>query len=108
MKKLHIAISTNNIEATVTDYNVRLSAEPDLHIAGQYALWRTESLNLSIRQDSKCVSGSLRHLGWEDSCVTEFTQDIDVNDIVWEHFNAQNQADEINNLWPEADYSPKS
>ena len=108
MKKLHIAISTDNIEATITDYNVRLSAKPDLHIAGQYALWRTEILNLSIRYDSKCSSGSLRHLGWEDSDATEFTQDIDVNDIVWEHFNAQNQADEINNLWTEADYSPKS
>ncbi len=106
MKKLHLAISTDKIEATIKDYSVRLSTEPCLCITGEYALWRTESLNISIRKDMSCPSGSLRHLGWEDSKATEFSQDIDANGMIWECFNSQNQADEINEIWPEANYHP--
>jgi ribulose kinase len=29
-----------------------------------------------------------------------------VNGIVWEHFSAQQQADEINEIWPEVNYLP--
>ncbi|MDG2991124.1 hypothetical protein L3556_09320 [Candidatus Synechococcus calcipolaris G9] len=105
MKKLHIAISTNNIEATVADYSNRLGEEPCLLIPGQYALWRTESLNLSIRQNASSSPGTLRHLGWEDPAATEFTQETDVNGIVWERFNADHQAQEINELWPGTSYS---
>ncbi|WP_232308906.1 hypothetical protein [Picosynechococcus sp. PCC 73109] len=36
--------------------------------------------------------------------ATEFTQEVDVNGIIWERFNAQHQADEINEIWPAADY----
>ena len=64
-------------------------------------------MNFSIRQDTECPSGSLRHLGWEDSDVNSFTQDADVNGITWERFNAQNQADEINEIWPQANYKPE-
>ena len=106
MNKLHIAISTNQIEATVKDYSERLGEEPCSFIEGEYALWRTETLNVSIRQDSSCVAGSLRHLGWEDDSASEFSQETDVNGITWERFNAQNQADEINEIWPEANYKP--
>lgn len=106
MKKLHIAISTDRIAETVADYSQRLNAEPCLVIPGEYALWRTESLNLSIRQDAAAAPASLRHLGWEDPEATGFTQDTDVNGLVWERFNAQHQADEINQLWPEAGYKP--
>jgi hypothetical protein len=108
MKKLHIAISTNNIKETIKDYTKRLSAEPCLCIDNEYALWRTESLNVSIRQDPESATGSLRHLGWEDSNVNEFTQDTDVNGIVWESFSAKNQADEINDIWPDANYRPEN
>ena len=107
MKKLHLAISTNKIEETIKDYSVRLEMEPCSIIPNEYALWRTDSLNVSIRQDSACKSGELRHLGWEDSSAQEFSKDVDVNGIVWERFNAQQQADEINELWPEAKYQPK-
>lgn len=106
MKKLHIAISTDKIAETVADYSQRLNAEPCLVIPGEYALWRTESLNLSIRQDAAAAPGSLRHLGWEDPEATGFTQDTDVNGLVWERFNALHQAEEINQLWPEAGYKP--
>lgn len=106
MKKLHIAISTNRIEETVSDYSIRLGAEPCSYIRNEYALWRTEALNVSIRQDPMCPPGELRHLGWEDDSASGFSQDTDVNGIVWERFSAQQQADEINELWPEANYQP--
>ena len=106
MKKLHIAIATNKIEETIKDYSVRLGMEPCSFVANEYALWRTDSLNISARQDSSCKPGELRHLGWEDPSASEFSQDTDINGIVWERFNAQQQADEINELWPEANFSP--
>lgn len=106
MRKLHIAISTNKIDESIEDYSSRLGVRPCSSIAGEYALWRTESLNLSVRQDASCAPGTLRHLGWEESSAEAFTQDVDVNGIVWEQFAAQHQADEINEIWPEADYKP--
>ncbi|WP_072620598.1 hypothetical protein [Spirulina major] len=101
-RKLHLAISTTKIEATIEDYSQRLGQRPCAAIPGEYALWRTETLNLSVRQDASCAPGSLRHLGWEDSTVDEFSSDVDVNGIVWERFSAAQQADEIHALWPEA------
>lgn len=106
MKRLHIAIATNRIEETIKDYTARLGIEPCSFIPNEYALWRTDSLNVSVRQDPTCKPGELRHLGWEDPSAPEFSKDTDVNGIVWERFNAQHQAEEINELWPEANYSP--
>ena len=107
-RKLHLAIATDDIEKTIADYNNRLGATPCSYIAGEYALWRTDFLNVSVRQDSSRQCGELRHLGWEDAAAAEFTQDTDVNGIVWERFSAQQQADEINQLWPQADYHPEA
>jgi len=107
MNKLHIAISTNKIEETVVDYTARLGEKPCSYIKNEYALWRTESLNVSVRQDSNCDAGELRHLGWEDASAKNFSKDIDVNGIVWERFTAQHQADEINEIWPEANFIPE-
>ncbi|MFW5442696.1 MAG: hypothetical protein ACKE51_00090 [Methylococcaceae bacterium] len=107
MKKLHIAISTNKIEETIKDYSLRLGIEPCSYVKNEYALWRTDSLNVSIRQDKSCTPGELRHLGWEDDSATNFSEEKDVNGITWERFSAQQQADEINELWPEASYTPK-
>lgn len=106
MKKFHIAISTDKIEQTVADYSARLGVAPCSTVQGEYALWRTDTLNVSVRQDPGSRAGSLRHLGWEDPEAQAFTQNTDVNGIVWEHFSAQQQADEINELWPEANYKP--
>jgi len=108
MKKLHIALSTNQITATIADYSARLGAAPCSYIENEYALWRTASLNLSVRQDPSCPPGELRHLGWEDPSATEFSEELDVNGIKWERFNAQQQADEINEIWPQADYQPEA
>ena len=107
MKKLHIALSTNKIEETIKDYSLRLGMEPSSYVKDEYALWRTDSLNVSIRQDESCTPGELRHLGWEDDTASNFSEEKDVNGITWERFSAQQQADEINELWPEANYTPK-
>lgn len=85
------------------DYTDRLGAEPVVIVPGEYALWRTERLNLSIRK----VNGSsdpLRHLGWEDSEAQSFTTETDCNGIVWENFATIHQAHEINEIWPDANY----
>ena len=107
MKKLHLAISTNKIEETIKDYSARLESKPCSVVPGEYALWRTETLNVSIRQDTNCSPGSLRYLGWEYPNASEFREETDVNGIVWEIFSAQQQANEINESWPQANYEPK-
>ncbi|MFT5352850.1 MAG: hypothetical protein ACI9KE_000047 [Polyangiales bacterium] len=107
MKKLHLAISTSRIKETISDYSARFGVEPCSFVAGEYALWRTESLNVSVRHDPSCEAGTLRHLGWEDPTATESSEDVDVNGITWERFTAEHQADEINALWPDAKYQPR-
>ena len=106
MKKIHLAIATNDIEKTVEDYSKRLGCEPCVVVPNQYALWRTNSINMSIRQDASCKPGELRHLGWEDPEAEEFSSEKDVHNIVWEHFSAQQQAEEIEKAWPGTGYVP--
>ena len=107
MRKLHIALSTHRIEESVADYTVRLGKGPCVVVAGEFALWRTETLNLSIRRDSAVDPGALRHVGWEDPDAAGFSSETDVNGIEWERFSAADQADEINALWPDSDYTPE-
>lgn len=108
MKRFHIAISTNDIEATIQDYSDRLQTQPCLVMPGEYALWRTDTLNLSVRKDSFGSAGEVRHLGWEDSESTDLSAETDVNGIVWERFSASTQADEINEIWSDVNYQPES
>ncbi len=106
MKKLHIAIGVSDIESSVEDYSRRLDKEADVVVPGQYALWRTPHLNMSIRKvpDDQC--GLLRHLGWENSEASGFTKEYDVNHILWEEFSATQQAEEIESAWPGTGYRP--
>ena len=106
MRKIHIALSTRDLQTSVKEYSARLRCEPCSLVADEYALRRTESINLSLRNDPNCSAGELRHLGWEDSDAQEFSKESDVNGIVWENFSASHQADEINNIWPNAQYKP--
>ncbi|MEL6496753.1 MAG: hypothetical protein AAFQ41_16785 [Cyanobacteria bacterium J06623_7] len=106
MKKLHLAISTQDIEATVRDYTVRLNAEPCLVVPGEYVLWRTDALNISVRHYDAIAPGVLRHLGWEDDDASAMSSETDVNGVLWENFTAQQQADEIKEIWSEVDYQP--
>ncbi|MBE9157920.1 hypothetical protein IQ265_13950 [Nodosilinea sp. LEGE 06152] len=108
MKKLHIALSTEDIAASVADYSARLGCRPELVVEGIYALWRTDQLNLSIRRADGVPPGQLRHLGWEDDAAKAFTAEVDVNGITWERFAAHHQADEINQIWPETNYRVES
>ena len=105
MKKIHLAISTQDLAASIKDYSLRLDAEPDLVITDKYALWRTDTLNFSVRQDRTNSPGSLRHLGWEDSSVSAMSEETDVNGVVWERFTAEQQIEEIRQIWSEVDYS---
>lgn len=106
MNKLHLALSTRDLTASVADYSARLGMPPDTMVEGAYALWRTPCLNFTVRVDPACEPGGLRHLGWEDVDAPEFSEDTDVNGIVWERFSAQQQAAEINQIWPQARYVP--
>jgi len=106
MRKFHIAIGVADIEGSVNDYSKRIGAEPVVVVPGEYALWRTAEINFSVRRSDDKV-GRVRHIGWEDDAVEDFGNDIDHNGMMWESFSAQNQADEIHSLWPNADYQPK-
>jgi hypothetical protein len=105
MRRFHIAIGVADIGRSVKDYTQRLGAEPTLVVPNEYALWRTETVNLSIRRTGD-KAGVLRHLGWEDPSAPEFSLDTDVNGIPWEHFSAEQQDREIVETWPEAGTNP--
>ncbi|MEM6610694.1 MAG: hypothetical protein AAF652_00260 [Cyanobacteria bacterium P01_C01_bin.72] len=107
MKKLHLAISTQNIAETIKDYSARFGEPPCLVIAQEYALWRTDTLNVSIRKDESVASGTIRHLGWEDAAASSMSAEVDVNGIIWENFTAEQQAAEINQIWSQANYQPR-
>ena len=106
MKKLHLAIATRNIEAIVKDYSQRFGCEPCVVVADQYALWRTETLNISVRYDASCEAGELRHMGGEDPDAIAFSTDKDINGVTWEAFTAEQQANEIEEFWPGTGYVP--
>lgn len=104
--KVHLAVAVQDLEASVADYNKRLGQEADLVIPGEYALWRTKILNLSIRVTGEEV-GRVRHVGFEDEHAAEFTAERDLNGLLWENFNSQHQAQEIQAAWPSVQYTPK-
>lgn len=103
MKKFHIAINVADLASSVKDYSERLGSVPVVMVPNEYALWRTPTLNFSIRKEHSSPRGSLRHLGWEDDSAVQFTQETDVNGIVWEKFNEDLQKEEIKQIWPEAE-----
>lgn len=107
MRKLHLAISTDSIEDTIEDYSQRLQCRPCVVVPGEYALWRTDILNLSVRKDDSYRPGELRHLGWEDPTIEKYTIDRDINGIIWEQISAAQQADEIEAAWPGTGYNTK-
>ncbi len=106
MKRLHLALSSHDIEASVADYSARFGQPPCVHVRGEYALWRTAAVNLSVRHDPACSPGSLRHLGFEDPQAAAFSVSEDVNGIAWERFTAAQQAEEIEQAWPGTNYRP--
>jgi len=100
-KKFHIAVAVHDIEATVQEYSRRLGAAPTLVVDDEYALWRTETLNFSIRKTTD-APGTVRHVGWEDPTASGFTREKDANGLTWERFTQKDQQEEITQLWPTA------
>jgi catechol 2,3-dioxygenase-like lactoylglutathione lyase family enzyme len=101
MKRFHIALAVADVAESVVDYSRRLAMEPVVVVPGEYALWRTDTLNFSIRP-TRDRPGSLRHVGWEDAAAPGFARQQDVNGLTWEHFCPAAQAEEIRRLWPGA------
>jgi catechol 2,3-dioxygenase-like lactoylglutathione lyase family enzyme len=98
--RFHIALGVPDVARSVSEYSVRLGLAPTVHVANEYALWRTDQVNFSIRR----VDGpaALRHLGLEDPTAASFSEETDVNGIVWERFTAEEQLVEIWRYWPTA------
>ena len=101
MRRFHIALAVADVAQSGIDYSGRLGADPVVVVPGEYALWRTETLNFSIRQTHD-RPGTLRHVGWEDAAAPGFATQQDVNGLSWEHFCLAAQAEEIRRLWPAA------
>ena len=104
--KVHLAIAVNDLEMSVAEYTRLLGSRPDLVIPGQYALWRTSILNMSLRCTGQ-DAGTVRHIGFERDDATTFEEYRDVNGLTWETFNKYHQADEIRSVWGDVDYQPK-
>ena len=104
MKKFHIALGVSDIEQAVEDYSKRFGQAADVVVGGKYALWRTATLNVSIRKVPRHQAGTLRHLGWENPDAPQFVTEQDRQGIVWEEFSAEHQAQEIELTWPGTGY----
>ncbi|TAL87833.1 MAG: hypothetical protein EPN62_03715 [Candidimonas sp.] len=94
MKRFHIALAVEDLQASIADYNLRLGQKPHAVVAGKYAMWRTDQLNFSINQIPE-RAGQLRHLGFEDDTAEEFSSTYDTNGIEWETFPPQAQDEKI-------------
>lgn len=97
--KVHIAIGVANVERSLDEYSRLLGIEPELVVAGEYALWRTEILNLSIRRTPDEV-GTVRHVGFEREDAGAFSAITDQNGVLWETFSREDQLREIELAWP--------
>ncbi|WP_433933900.1 hypothetical protein AB3662_05650 [Sorangium cellulosum] len=102
MRRIHIALGVRSLADSIADYTQRLAAQPRVVVPDQYALWRTDTVNFSIRQVPAGDAPGLRHLGWEDDAASAFSDTRDCNGIVWEEFGPEQQLQEILGLWPDA------
>jgi hypothetical protein len=65
-RRFHLAVGVAAPEASIADDSTRLAQEPECVVPGVHALWRTATLNLSIRVVDAADAGQLRHLRWEE------------------------------------------
>ena len=104
-RRFHIAFAVAGVDASIADYSERLGCEPEVVVAGEYALWRTAELNFSIRKATGAAGFrhiGFRHIGWEDAATEQSSEAVDLNGTVWERFSAAQQRQEIEALWPGA------
>lgn len=97
MTKFHIALEVADITDSIDDYSKRFGRPPETVVANEYALWRTETVNFSIRKGANI--GKIRHIGFEDETATSFSAETDVNGVIWERFSATQQQQQIENIW---------
>lgn len=90
MKRFHIALAVADLDASVADYSARLGQPPQAMVIGTYAMWRTNLLNFSIRQQPD-QAGRICQLGFEDDDTHGFSSSTDVNGIAWERFSTLEQ-----------------
>ena len=90
MKRFHIALAVADLDASIADYSARLGQKPQAVVNGTYAMWRTEQLNFSIRQEP-AQAGRICQLGFEDDAAQTFSSSTDVNDIEWQRFSTLEQ-----------------
>ena len=105
-KRVHIALTVPDLGAAIHDYSKRLGVMPQVVAPGEYALFLTPILNLSLTS-AVGKPGSLRHLGFEDPDCLQMSAESDLGGIVWERFTLQQQADEIRTNWPKTNWRPK-
>ncbi|WP_299005731.1 VOC family protein [uncultured Shewanella sp.] len=101
MKRFHVALAVKDIDESILFYSQKIGCEPEVVVPREYALWRTEMLNFSIRLTSDQAERPIRHLGWEDPKATGFICETDINGVHWEEFSQANQHDEILSHWPD-------
>jgi hypothetical protein len=106
MKRIHIALAVRDYAASLEEYTKRLGVPPCCLVDGTYALWRTDTVNLSI--SVKAEAGVLRHLGFEDPSAPALSEETDVNGFVWERFTEEQQRQEILKYWPHAKFRSSS
>mgnify|MGYP003323957958 CR=1 FL=1 len=103
MKRLHIALAVKDLEISIAQYTKILNSQPLVIAKGQYALWRTDEVNLSVSEKPD-EAGQLRHLGFEDPEASDMSVVYDNDGFMWERFTAKQQREEILQHYPEADY----
>ena len=65
-KRFHIALGVADLESSAHDYSQRLGCRPDLLVSEKYALWRKDTVNLSIRKLAYKEGGARRGYGSGD------------------------------------------
>ena len=90
MKRFHIALAVADLDASIADYSARLGQPPQAMVIGTYAMWRTNLLNFSIRQQPD-HAGRICQLGFEDDDTQGFSSSTDMNGIAWERFSTLEQ-----------------
>lgn len=104
-KRVHIAIAVDDVRASVEEYTARLGTAPCvISSSGDYALFLTPILNFSVSA-SPGSGRELRHFGFEYDHAPRPTAETDGNGFVWEHFTLAQQAEEIRERWPGADWA---
>lgn len=103
MKRFHLALGVPRFQEAVADFQAQLGIAPVLVIEETYALFRTETMNISLRKEASLTVSQLRHCGWEDPFAKTFSEQKDTNGLIWEHFTREEQLREIKDIWPETD-----